>query len=410
MIDSPWLEQVREGDGSIVLLVLDGLGGIPHPKTGKTELEAARTPNLDALAARSSCGLADPVARGITPGSGAGHLALFGYDPVRHLIGRGALSAAGVGFPLKKGDLAARVNFCTLDVQGKVTDRRAGRIPTETCRGLCDRIREAVHLEGVELFLEPEREYRAVAVFRGEGLDDRLTDSDPQQEGVLPRLVEPLETDREKEKERRARRTAEVVNRFLRQAGESIRDRHPANGLLLRGFAHPPEIASFRQRYCLDAAAAAVYPMYRGIASLVGMELLEAGASIETQCRAVGRAWGKHAFFFIHVKGTDSAAEDGDFDRKVSVIEQVDAKVPDLLALKPDVFVVTGDHATPSVMRSHSFHPVPVLLHAATAFAQGELGFSERICARGGMLGRFPMKELMPQLLAHAGRLAKYGA
>jgi 2,3-bisphosphoglycerate-independent phosphoglycerate mutase len=394
--------QLQESnDSKIVLLVADGLGGLPIEPGGKTELETACTPNLDALARRGVCGLSTPVAPGITPGSGPGHLGLFGYDPLRYNIGRGVLEALGIDFPVGPLDVAIRGNFCTLDGDGNIIDRRAGRISTERCVELCARLQSEVRIAGVQLFVEPVREHRLVLVFRGEGLGDQVQDTDPQTLGVPP--LDPVATDPG------SARTAEIAREFLRQTRQIIAHEQPANMVMLRGFAKHPAIASMKEVYGLDAVALAVYPMYRGLAKLVGMRIADAGKHLTDQVAALRREWSDGDFFFIHFKYTDSTAEDGDFSAKVARIEELDAAVPGIVALEPAVLIVTGDHSTPSLLRSHSWHPVPTLLAAATCRPDGSSGFGESACARGG-LGNFLAKDLLPLALAHALRLGKYGA
>jgi 2,3-bisphosphoglycerate-independent phosphoglycerate mutase len=389
-------------DTKIVLLVVDGLGGLPMDPSGQTELEAADTPNLDALAARSDLGLSRPVAAGVSPGSGPGHLGLFGYDPVRFQVGRGVLSALGVGFDLGENDLAARVNFATRDESGKISDRRAGRIPSEKGEELVTLLNEKVNLEDVEVFVMPEKEYRAVAVFRGEGLSDALTDSDPQRTGLEPLPVEPTDGSPE------AKNSARIVNSFVEQANEILGDHHPANTILVRGFGMHPALPSFEETYRLRAAAIASYPMYKGLARLAGMQLLKEGEGISGEFETLKSNWDDHDFFFVHIKPTDAAGEDGDFDRKASVIEEVDARIPVLLDLGPDALAVTGDHATPAKMKSHSWHGVPFLLASPYTLPTAD-NFGERPCA-GGSLGVFQAEEIMGYLMGHAMKLNRFGA
>ena len=391
---------VADSDSKILLLVVDGLGGLPHPDTGKSELETARLPNLDAFAAASSCGLLSPLGPGFTPGSGPAHLALFGYDPWRHEIGRGALSALGLALDFAAGDVAARLNFCTVDERGAVTDRRAGRIATEKCRQLCE-ILQGVHIPDVEVAVAPEMEYRAAVVFRGEDLVDEVTDSDPQVVGVPPR---PLEG-----RTFAAARTVEVANAFLAQAAELLAAEEPANMVLIRGFGRYPEMAQMAEVYGLKALAVAGYPMYRGVAACVGMESVESDWSLEAECAALEEHFAAYDFAYMHIKKTDSAGEDGDFDKKVSLLEEVDDYLPRLRELAPDVLIVTGDHSTPSIMRSHSWHPVPVALASDWAVGVPGTSFSERGCL-GGSLGTLPATALMALALAHARRLEKFGA
>jgi 2,3-bisphosphoglycerate-independent phosphoglycerate mutase len=383
-----------------MLLVMDGLGGFRTVERG-SELAEARTPNLDRLAREGSLGLHDPVTRGITPGSGAGHLGLFGYDPLAYEIGRGALSAAGIGFDLQPGDVAARVNFCTLAPDGTIADRRAGRLPTEEAAAICEPLSREIHLDGVQLFIKPEREHRGLLVLRGPGLDPALTDTDPQVEGVAPLQPEARTPE--------AKRTADLVASFLDQARSVLAGRERGNFLLLRGFDTHKELPSFPGRYKVRALAIAAYPMYVGISRLLGFDTHQVDGAAPEEVEALGRLLPDFDFVFMHVKKTDSAGEDGDFDRKVAAIEEVDALVPRMLQGGVEVLAVTGDHSTPAQMAAHSWHPVPVLLWGGTAAADGLPGFDEVNC-RQGSLGRFEAKHLLPQLLAAAGRLAKYGA
>ena len=389
-------------NSKIVLLILDGLGGLPMDPSGPTELEAADAPNFDALAARSDLGLSLPVAAGVSPGSGPGHLALFGYDPLQYVVGRGVLSALGVGFDLGENDLAARLNFATLAESGKISDRRAGRIPSEKGAQLVELLNENVALDGVETSVTHEKEYRAVAVFRGEGLSDSLADSDPQRVGLVPLPIKP--TDHSPE----AERSAALANAFVDQANEILRDQHPANTVLMRGFGMHPALPSFEEIYELDAAAIASYPMYKGLARLAGMQLLKEGEGIAGEFETLRENWDHHDFFFLHVKPTDAAGEDGDFGRKAAVIEEVDAQIPDLLDLGPGALAVTGDHATPAKLKSHSWHGVPFLLSSPYTLPTAE-SFGERACA-GGSLGAFPAEEIMGLLMGHALKLNRYGA
>jgi len=387
-------------DSKIVLLVLDGLGGLPMDPFGRTELEATNTPNLDALAARSDLGLSRPVAAGVSPGSGPGHLALFGYDPLEYEVGRGVLSALGVGFELGENDLAARINLATKDESGKISDRRAGRIASSEAAKLVDLLNENLKLDGAEVFITPEKEHRAVAVFRAEGLSDALSDSDPQRTGLESLPVEPTDPGAEK--------SAELANSFIEEADRILADHHPANTVLLRGFGMHPALPKFDEIYKLRAAAIASYPMYKGLARLAGMEVLEEGEGIAGEFETLKGDWGSYDFFFVHVKPPDAAGEDGDFERKSAVIEEVDALIPDLLDLGPAAIAVTGDHATPAKMRSHSWHGVPFLLSSEYTLPTAEV-FGERACA-GGSLGVFPAEEIMGLLMGHALKLNRYGA
>ena len=384
----------------IVLLVIDGLGGLPHPKTGKTELEAASTPNLDKLAAAGICGLIDPVSPGITPGSTPGHLALFGYDPLKFNIGRGAIEAVGIDFELKSGDIAARGNFCTVDKDGLISDRRAGRISTEKCTELC-RLLSGLVIDGVKLSVLPVSEHRFVIIFRGEGLSPDVSDSDPQQTGVEPRAVSALEL--------KAELMAVVANKFVEQARAILSKHHPANMLLLRGFSQRPQLPTMSEIYRLKPAAIAAYPMYRGLAKLVGMQVLETGTAIAEEMTTLKKNFNTYDFFFLHIKKTDSAGEDGDFEGKVKLIEEVDKALAILTGLKPEVIVVTGDHSTPATFKGHSWHPLPIVLYSEWCRPDRVGEFSESACIYGG-LGRFPATQIMPLAMAHALKLAKFGA
>jgi 2,3-bisphosphoglycerate-independent phosphoglycerate mutase len=397
---------VIPAETKIVFLVMDGVGGLPLEPGGPTELEAARTPNLDALAQKSVSGCTAPVGAGITPGSGPGHLALFGYDPCRYIIGRGVLEALGIDFNLQPPDVAGRGNFCSVDAQGRVTDRRAGRISTEKCIELTALMRDKIHVPGVEVFVEPVKEHRFVLVLRGEGLAGDLSESDPQQLGVPPLPIRPLA---EAEDLIASQHTAELVNEFIAQAKRVLADQHPANMVLLRGLDKRPAIPSMKDAFGLHAAAIAVYPMYRGLAKLVGMDALPSGTKLADEFDTLERAWPDYDFFYLHFKYTDSRGEDGDFPAKVAMIEEFDSYVPRVMALKPDVVVVTGDHSTPALLKAHSWHPVPTLLHSHYCRCDGTQKYGERACARGA-LGTFPAVDLMPLALANALRLAKFGA
>ena len=391
---------VRGAETKILLVVLDGLGGLADGDT-PTELEEAQTPNLDRLVTQGVSGLLEPVGPGITPGSGPGHLALFGYDPLGFELGRGALSAAGLGFELLPGDVAARGNLCTLDAGGRVTDRRAGRIVDAAARAVVEKLQAGVSLDGVEVFFRHERQHRVLVVLRGHGLDPRVTDTDPQTTGVPP--LEP------RPREPVAERTAAVADSLSREARRVLVDEPVANGLLLRGFDTQRELPAFQDRYGMRAAAVAVYPMYRGIARLLGFEVLGPPANLAEEVRLLEKHWDDAEFFFFHYKDTDSAGEDGDRAAKVAALERFDAVVPDLMSLSPDVAAFTGDHVTPSQMAAHSWHPVPVLVTGRRVGRDTVTTFGERWCLTGG-IGIRRSKELMPLLLANAGRLAKFGA
>jgi 2,3-bisphosphoglycerate-independent phosphoglycerate mutase len=395
----------KQEGGKIILLVMDGLGGLPMEKGGKTELEAANTPNMDRLATEGSNGLSIPVARGVEPGSGPAHLALFGYDPLVYDIGRGALEAMGIGLDVGDNDVAARGNFCTVDDNGLITDRRAGRIDSERAAKAVESMQD-IKLPGVEVTVKAVKEHRFALRLRGAGLDHRVHDTDPQATGVTPLKAEPAADTKE------AKHTADLINQFIEQAKGKLKAHHPANMLTLRGLAGDPALPKYSDVYKLKAACVAVYPMYKGVSSLVGMDIIETDAHDEPkdEFEHVARIWDTYDFIFCHIKYTDSRGEDGNFDAKKAVIEQVDAALPVLLNLNPDVLIITGDHSTPAKLRSHSWHPVPTLLWApATHMPDEATSFGERACMRGA-LGQFPATDLMPLALAHAHRFERYGA
>jgi 2,3-bisphosphoglycerate-independent phosphoglycerate mutase len=395
------MRELREtNESKIVLVVADGLGGLPMEPGGKTELESARTPNLDACVREGMCGLSIPVLPGVTPGSGPGHLGLFGYDPLEYRIGRGILEALGIHFQVGPQDVAIRGNFCTVDDAGLITDRRAGRPTTERCVAVCRKLQQ-IRIPGAEIFVEPVREHRFVLVIRGDNLGDAVNNTDPQQTGHKPYPA--------KGSDPNSQRTAEIVNQFVAEAARLLRDEAPTNMVTLRGFARYPKIGTMQEIYGVRPVALAVYPMYKGLARLVGMEIADAGATLADQLEALRRHWSQYDFFFLHYKYTDSTGEDGNFPAKVEMIERLDNEIPKIRALKPDVLIVTGDHSTPSKLRSHSWHPVPTLLWAPTCRPDPVTEFGESYCLRGG-LGQFQAKHLLPLALAHAGRLGKYGA
>lgn len=392
---------VQPSDTKVLLLVLDGLGGLPLEPGGPTELEAARTPNLDDLAWTAEVGLHDPVGPGITPGSGPGHLALFGYDPLRYRIGRGVLEALGVDFPLRPGDIAARGNFCTVDDAGNVTDRRAGRIPTAEAERLVEAL-EAIPNGGAEVFVRAVKEHRFLLVLRpSEPLSPDLADTDPGRTGVRPLDVTAGSS--------AAEATAVLVSDWLRAAREVLAAEPAANMALLRGFSVLPDWPRFPEVFGMRAFAAAAYPMYRGVAKLVGMDAMAVAEDASALVPALEDAVAAYDFFFLHFKPPDKAGEDGDFDRKVAVIEEADRILPALLGVRPDVVLCTGDHSTPSLLRSHSWHPVPYLLWSNVSRGGGAEAFGERPCARASD-GVRPGRQLMPLAAAAAGKFAKYGA
>ena len=392
---------VQPSEHKMLLVVIDGLGGAPLEPNGLSELESARTPHLDALARNGICGLLDPVAPGVTPGSGPAHLALFGYDPIRYQIGRGVLSALGVDLELQHGDVPARINFCTLDSEGRVTDRRAGRIDTELNRRLIDKLTRSIRIPDVQVILKTEKEHRAAVIFRGANLHGDLTDSDPQHTGVPPNPV--------RANNPRAERTAQIANEFIRQAHEILKNEHPANGILMRGFDRYEGLPKMSEIYQLRCAAIATYPMYRGVARLVGMDVLPTGPDVQDELETLRKNLPQYDYFYLHIKHTDECGEDGDFQGKVKTIEQIDRDLAPLASMDITVIAITGDHSTPSLLKAHSWHPVPVLLWSPFCRPDTVNRFSETACLSGG-LGRIPSMHLFPLMLANALRLKKFGA
>ncbi|HZA24243.1 MAG TPA: 2,3-bisphosphoglycerate-independent phosphoglycerate mutase [Dehalococcoidia bacterium] len=400
MID---LEQLHDcyitTDSKIVLLVVDGLGGLPHPDTGNSELETAHTPNLDAMTQESACGLTTPVLPGVAPGSGPGHLALFGYDPLKYIIGRGALEALGIDVELRPGDVAARGNFCTVDSSGRLVDRRAGRIPTELSAPLCERL-DQIELDGVQVDVYPVQDYRFVLRLRGEGLSEQITETDPQQTGVPPLEVRPLNPAAEK--------TAQLVSQFVSEAAQLLSEEERGNMVLLRGWAQLPHLPPMGEVYRLNPAGIAAYPMYRGLATVARMKIIPTGRTFADEVETLYQNFAAHDFFFIHYKPADAAGEDGNFDAKVKTLEDLDTFIPRIRELDPDVFMVAGDHSTPSIMAAHSWHPVPFMLNSRLTKGDGVAGFNERDC-RQGSIGRIPATNVMLLAMSHAGKLIKFG-
>ena len=401
MIEFEHMKKIsRTSPSKIVFLIIDGVGGLPHPESGKTELESARKPNLSRIARDSLCGLIDPISPGITPGSAPGHLAIFGYDPVKYNIGRGVVEALGIDLELKPEDITARGNFCTVDDRGIIIDRRAGRVPTDKSTELCRSLNN-IAINGAEISVSPVKEHRFVLILRGEALSPELADSDPQQAGLAPKKIEALSP--------QAQRTAEIANEFVSQARSLLRGETPANMVLLRGFSRYPDIPSIPEIYKLKPAAIATYPMYRGLARVVGMQMLPSGESMTEQLNSLHRYYTDYDFFFIHFKNTDARGEDGNFRAKVQAIEELDDALPSLLSLDPEVLIITGDHSTPATLAMHSWHPVPFMLRSRWCRSDNVTEFSEKACLAGGM-GRFPATEIMPLAMANALKLDKFGA
>ena len=402
MIDFQYLSSIRkQTDSKIVMIVVDGLGGMTDPSTGQSELEAAKLPNLDKLASISSCGVSTPVLPGITPGSGPGHMALFGYNPIKYLLGRGVLEGLGIGAPIGKGDVAARGNFCLLGEDGKIIDRRAGRITTEECVELVELLKQ-IEIPGFGIEIHPVMDYRFVLVFKGETSSPDVSETDPQITGVTPMISNPTSE--------RGTGTALAVNLFTQRSAEILREHNgSANGILLRGFSNIPELPHFGASYALNPAAIAAYPMYRGVAGLLGMDVLKSNQTFEDEIKTLEANYSKnYDYFFLHYKPADSAGEDGNFPQKVAMLEEFDSQLERVLKLEPDVLVVCGDHSTPSYIASHSWHPVPFLI--SSNLSQGRVGakFTENSC-QDGSIGSIRAEELMLLVLSHADKLNKFG-
>ena len=400
MIDFPYIKDIaRKTPEKIIMLVVDGLGGLPLPETGRSELETAALPNLDALARSSAAGLTTPVGTGITPGSGPGHTALFGYDPVKYLVGRGVLEALGLGVELAEGDVAIRCNFCTVDDAGTITDRRAGRIPGEEAESLVNLLRQ-IEVPGVSLSLHPSKGHRFVLVLSGVGLGTDVAETDPGTTGLPGIPAVALSNGSQK--------TSEAVGAFVTAARDLLSGQPAANMVLARGYSQVPDWPSMADEYRLSPAAIAAYPMYRGLASVLGMEILSTGETFDDELDTLEGAFDRHDFFFIHYKPADAAGEDGDFQAKVLALEELDARIPRLLALGADALVVAGDHSTPAIAAAHTWHPVPLLVHSTLTAGDGVPEFSERACALGS-IGRIPATGVMMLALANAGKLQRFG-
>ena len=394
---------IKKTDSKILLVVMDGVGGLPHPETGKTELETAKTPFLDELASKSSCGLTIPVLNGITPGSGPGHIALFGYDPIDTQIGRGVLECLGIGAPVEKDDVAIRGNFATINPERIVTDRRAGRIATEENKKIVSIISEKIkEIKGVKVSIYTVKEHRCAIVLKGSGLVPSVSENDPQKEGQPLKPIKALD--------RASEKTAEVLREFEEKVIEILSGiATPAKALLFRGISKLPDIKGFADKYKLNAVCIATYPMYKGVSKVVGMDVIDGLETIESEINALQEIYNQYDFFFIHIKKTDSYGEDGNFDAKVKIIEEADRYLSSIKNIKFGAIAITGDHSTPALLKSHSWHTLPILINSPYAIPDDAKRLTERECAKG-ILGRIYSKEIMYLLLAHSLKLDKFGA
>ena len=395
----PIANLARSNETTILMVVLDGLGGLYHPEKGGSELEIANTPNLDRLAKSSSLGLSEPVAPGITPGSGPGHLALFGYDPLEHEIGRGVLEALGIGINLKPTDIAARGNFCTLDQNGAITDRRAGRIDSAIAADLCAKL-NSIKVPDIDIAIHHVKDHRFVLILSGEGISPDINETDPQTLGLPPSQSHGTSV--------QASNAAKAVNHISTEAQDILIDQPQANGILLRGFSSLPSLPKFQDITQLKPAAVAAYPMYKGLAQLIGMTILPTGTTFEEEIETLTRHYADYDFFFLHYKATDTAGEDGDFDAKVAALEDFDRQLPYVLQLGADVTIIAGDHSTPALLAGHSWHPVPLMLNSRWTHGSENAVFSEAYCSTGS-IGKIPATSIMPLALAHGNKLNKFG-
>lgn len=403
----------------VIFVICDGLADRPIPELGGlTPLEAAPTPHLDKLAYEAECGMMHTLGRGKTPGSDTAHLTLFGYDIATSYSGRGPIEVAGLGMELKHGDVALRGNMGTV-IDGMITDRRAGRIRVVT--PVCEAL-DGMEIDGVTFIVKPGTAHRAGVIIRGEGLSDAIIDADPHVPDVPIRTVTPTDDTPE------AKKTADVLNKFLARAHEVLKDHQfnkdriaagdlPANYLLVRGAGQYKQVESFEKRYGLSACCIAGGGLYKGIGAFLGMDILEVpGATalpdtdIEAKFKLAVDSLKKYDFVFVHVKAADSLGEDGDHAGKRDFIARIDQAVP-VLAGRPDdtLLVWTADHTTPCEMKAHSADPVPIMYHGGAVRTDRVESFGERACGEGG-LGFISGLDLMPQVMNLLGKLHLVGA
>ena len=388
----------RYTDSKILLLVIDGLGGLPHNQTSKTELESANIPNLDKLTQESTTGIATPIQPGITPGSGPGHMSLFGYNPIKYVIGRGVLEAIGSGIKLSKKDIAVRGNFCTIDNQGVITDRRAGRISDSDASKLIQSLSQ-IKVDGAHITIKHLKNHRFVLVLSGSDLNTDITPTDP--------LLNNLPINQASSNSPQSRKTATIINKFTQLSLDILKNETLANGIILRGFSQNLSVPKISDVYHINPIGISLYPAYRGIATMLGMKVTNQGVDFSDLIKIVRNNFNDFNFFYLHYKDTDSAGEDGDFDKKVFSLEKLDTFIPELRSIGFDVFTITGDHSTPSILSSHSWHPVPILINSNIPTSDESIHFTELEC-KNGDIGRIHATDIMPLTLAYAKKLIKF--
>ena len=400
-------------------VICDGLGDRPIPKLGrKTPLEYAKTPNLDAIARRGIIGAMNTIDIGVRPGSDTAHMAIFGYDPHVYYTGRGPFETAGLRMEHKDGDICFRVNMGTVDDTLHIIDRRAGRIGDTSAFA---RELNGMKIDGVEFFVKAGTGYRMGMIMRGKKLSTHITDIDPGHVGKGVRMCEATDDTSE------AKRTAKILNTFVSRAHKLLKrmpvniDRQKnglpqANYLLVRGAGVYPKLPRFFDKYGLRAACFAGAGLYKGIARLIGMDVVHvpgATGKPDSNIRAKVETAIKHRkdydFFFIHFKGADSCGEDGDVEGKIAYIEKIDDAVAPLLKLKNSLVVITADHSTPCTIKSHSADDVPIVIMGDEVRDDDVHEFSERTCAKGRM-GHIKGMHVMPIILDLMGIAEKFGA
>ena len=403
----------------VVLVIIDGLGDRPISELkDQTPLEAANTPNLDYFATNGITGIMNAIDVGIRPGSDTSHLAIFGYDPETHYTGRGIFEAAGIGMELKKGDIALRGNFATVTEDLIIVDRRAGRI--ENVSKLADAL-NGMKIDGVRFFVKAGVMHRAGVVLRGSNLSHMVSDNDPHEVGVKVKQVKALDNTEE------AKFTASVINKFLEEAHKILKEHEvnkkrrkerllEANYILLRGASKLTHFEPFEKKYKLKACCIAGAGLYKGIAKVLGMDVLQvkgatgtANTDINAKFIAAKKALAKYDFVFVHIKYADNYAEDGNVFGKLKFIEKIDDALIHLIGIKDTLIVITADHSTPCKLKAHSGDPVPIVMFGEGVRTDKVKEFNERSCMQGG-LGRIKGKDLMNEILNLIGKAKLYGA